>query len=282
MLRGLSTWPVWVKWPGSPSVSWRIQATFSGVVLAAAAVDRDALVMASRPRSPQAGGIDLGRWGRRLGQLYVGLVLYGVSAGMQVRARLGLNPWDVLHQGISHRVHHAIGTVSIVLGAVLLLAWLPLRQRPGLGTISNVVVIGLALNATVAVLPPQHGYPARIAMLVVAIVLCGVGSGMYISAGLGPGPRDGLMTGIAARTGMSVRVVRTGIELTVLACGWLLGGSVGVGTVAFALVIGPLTQRFMGLLSIAGVAQGHERLAAPAREHHLAASDSCPSPGGSS
>jgi uncharacterized membrane protein YczE len=238
--------------------------------------------MQPRPRFRQTAAIDLGRWGRRLSQLYVGLVLYGVSAGMQVRARLGLNPWDVLHQGISHRVHHAIGTVSIVLGAVLLLAWLPLRQRPGLGTISNVVVIGLALNATVVALPPQHGYPARIAMLVIAIVLCGVGSGMYISAGLGPGPRDGLMTGIAARTGMSVRIVRTGIELTVLACGWLLGGSVGVGTVAFALVIGPLTQRFMSLLSIAGVAQGHERRAAPAPERHLAAADSCPSPGGSS
>lgn len=236
--------------------------------------------MRRRAQPSRTAEIDLGRWARRLSQLYIGLVLYGVSAGMQVRARLGLNPWDVLHQGIAHRVHHAIGTVSIVLGAVLLLAWFPLRQRPGLGTISNVVVIGLALNATVMALPPQHGYPARIAMLVVAIVLCGVGSGMYISAGLGPGPRDGLMTGIAARTGMSVRIVRTGIELTVLACGWLLGGSVGVGTVAFALVIGPLTQRFMGLLSIAGVAQGHERPAALVREHRLAQSERCPSPGG--
>lgn len=229
-------------------------------------------------RPPRPAEIEPGRWARRLGQLYAGLILYGVSAGMQVRARLGLNPWDVLHQGIAQRVNHAIGTVSIALGAVLLLAWWPLRQRPGVGTISNVVVIGLVLNLTLGALPPQHGYPARIAMLAVAIVLCGMGSGMYISAGLGPGPRDGLMTGIAARTGLSVRIVRTGIELTVLACGWLLGGSVGVGTVAFALLIGPLTQRFMGLLSIPGVALGHERPAAVL--DGLAHSDSHSSPGG--
>jgi len=201
---------------------------------------------------------DVARWARRLTQLYVGLVLFGVSAGMQVRAGLGLDPWDVLHQGIAQRVHHAIGTVAIVLGALVLLLWWPLRQRPGVGTVSNVVVVGLALNATLVALPPQHGYPAKIAMLLGAIVLCGLASGMYISAGLGPGPRDGLMTGLARRTGLSVRIVRTGIELTVLACGWLLGGSVGVGTVLFALAIGPITQQFMTVLRIPGVPQGHE------------------------
>jgi uncharacterized membrane protein YczE len=192
------------------------------------------------------------RWTRRLVQLYVGLVLYGISAALQVRAGLGLDPWDVLHQGIANHIHHAIGTVVIVVGVLVLLGWIPLRQRPGLGTISNVVVLGLAMNATLAVLPNQHGYPARITFLVAGIVLCGVATGMYITAGLGPGPRDGLMTGLARRTGISIRVTRTLLEISVLATGWLLGGSVGVGTVAFAVSIGPLAQLFLRLFRVPG------------------------------
>jgi uncharacterized membrane protein YczE len=192
-------------------------------------------------------------WTRRLAQLYIGLVLYGVSAAMQVRAGLGLDPWDVLHQGLATRLDRQIGTLTILVGAVVLLGWIPLRQRPGLGTVSNVVVLGLAMNATLEVLPAQHGYPARISMLLSAIVLCGAATGMYISAGLGPGPRDGLMTGIARRTGASIRLTRTLIEVAVLASGWLLGGSVGVGTVLYAVMIGPLAQVFLRAFRIRGL-----------------------------
>lgn len=193
----------------------------------------------------------LRRWGRRLIQLYVGLVLYGVSGALMVRARLGLDPWDVLHQGLARLTHHAIGTVLIVVGALVLLLWIPLRQRPGLGTVSNVVVLGLAMNQTLRVLPSQHGYLPQSLMLLGGVTLCGLATGMYICAGLGPGPRDGLMTGIARRSGMSIRLTRTLLELTVLTAGWCLGGSVGIGTVLFAVAIGPLSQVFLRLLQIA-------------------------------
>ena len=190
---------------------------------------------------------------RRLGQLYLGLALYGVSAAMQVQARLGLDPWDVLHQGVARLLDHEIGTVSIAVGALVLLLWIPLRQRPGLGTVSNVVVVGLAMNATLAVLPAQFGAAAQTALLAGAVLLCGVATGMYISAGFGPGPRDGLMTGIARRTGVSIRLSRTMVELTVLVTGWLLGGTVGIGTVLFAVAIGPLAQLFLRLFARFGL-----------------------------
>ena len=208
-----------------------------------------------RPTSPAAHRPGL-TWSRRLVQLYLGLVLYGVSAAMMVRARLGLDPWDVLHQGIANRTGHAIGTVSVVVGVLVLLLWIPLPQRPGLGTVSNVVVLGLAMNQALRLLPSQHGFAAQLAMLVGGIVLCGFATGMYISAGLGPGPRDGLMTGYAARTGLSIRLIRTLLELTVLTAGWLLGGSVGLGTVLFAVSIGPLSQLALRLLAIPGVPVG--------------------------
>jgi len=190
------------------------------------------------------------RWSRRISQLYLGLALYGTSMALMLRAGLGLDPWDVLQQGIALKVHHAIGTVSIVVGALVLVFWLPLRQRPGLGTVSNVVVVGLAMNEVLTVVPDQHGLPRQLPMLVGAILLCGLATGMYISADLGPGPRDGLMTGLAARTGWSIRLTRTLIEAGVLASGWLLGGSVGIGTVAFALGIGPAAQFFLRVLAI--------------------------------
>ena len=187
---------------------------------------------------------------RRLVQLYVGLWLYGTSSALQVQASLGLDPWDVLHQGIAAHTGLAIGTVSIIVGAVVLLGWIPLRQWPGLGTVSNVVLVGVSLNMTLMWLPHPHLLVERIGMLAAGIVLCGVATGMYIGAHFGPGPRDGLMTGIARRTGRSIRLVRGCIEVTVLIVGWILGGTVGVGTVAFALAIGPLAQIFMPIFDV--------------------------------
>jgi uncharacterized membrane protein YczE len=182
---------------------------------------------------------------RRLPQLLAGLALYGTSMAMQIRATLGLNPWDVFHQGLARHLPLSFGLVTAITGVVVLLLWLPLRQRPGVGTIANVIVIAVSVDAALAMLPEPAGLPARVALLVAGIVLNGVASAAYIGARLGPGPRDGLMTGLAARTGWSIRLVRTGLELTVLATGWLLGGTAGIGTVVYALAIGPLTQAFL-------------------------------------
>jgi uncharacterized membrane protein YczE len=185
------------------------------------------------------------RHARRLVQLYVGLWLYGFGAALQVRAGLGLDPWDVFHQGGSRHVGLAIGTVLILVGALVLLLWIPLRQRPGLGTVSNVVLIGIALNDSLDWLPDVHAGWARVVTLAAGIVLGGAATGMYIGAHYGPGPRDGLMTGLARRTGRSIRLVRTAIELTVLLAGWALGGTVGIGTIVYAIAIGPLAQFFL-------------------------------------
>jgi uncharacterized membrane protein YczE len=186
-----------------------------------------------------------GRLGRRLPQLFGGLVLYGLSMAMLVRAGLGLDPWDVLHQGLSHHLPLSFGGVTILVGAVVLLLWIPLRQKPGVGTISNVVVIGLAADLGLWLIPTPDGLAARIVMMSSAIVLNGMAGAIYIGSQLGPGPRDGLMTGLAARTGGSLRLVRVGIELSVLVLGVLLGGTVGVGTVVYTLAIGPLVQIFL-------------------------------------
>ena len=183
-----------------------------------------------------------GRLPRRLVQLYVGLVLYGLSMALMIQSRLGLDPWDVLHYGIARHLPVSFGTVVIGVGVIVLLAWIPLRQWPGLGTISNTVVIGLVTDAALALLVRPDAMAWRIAFLVLGIVGNALATAMYISAQLGPGPRDGLMTGLVRRTGLSVRVVRTSIEVTVLATGWLLGGVVGIGTVAYALGIGPLVH----------------------------------------
>jgi uncharacterized membrane protein YczE len=186
----------------------------------------------------------------RLVQLYIGLILYGLAGALQVRSGLGLDPWDVFHQGVSRHIGLAIGTVVIVVGAAVLIAWIPLRQRPGVGTVSNVVLIGVSMNASLMWLPHVHELGWRITDMLSGVVLCGLATGMYIGANLGPGPRDGLMTGLARRTGRSIRLTRTGLELTVLAVGWLLGGTVGIGTVVFALGIGPLVQIFLPLFDV--------------------------------
>lgn len=187
---------------------------------------------------------------RRLAQLYVGLVLYGASMALMIRASLGLDPWDVLHQGLAERVPLSFGEVTIVVGALVLLAWIPLRQWPGFGTVSNVVVIGLAVDATLAALPAPDAMPFRIGFMLAGVGLNGVASAAYIGARLGPGPRDGLMTGLVRRTGRSVRLVRTSIEVTVLVAGWLLGGTVGVGTVVYAVAIGPLVHVLLPPLTV--------------------------------
>ncbi len=174
--------------------------------------------------------------------LLTGLALYGFSMALMVRAGLGLDPWDVFHQGLSRHTGWTIGTSTAVVGVLVLLAWIPLRNRPGVGTVANVVVIAVTVDASLALLPTPAGLPVRIAMMLGAVLLNAFATVLYIGAGLGPGPRDGLMTGLVARTGLSVRLVRTAIEATVLTAGWLLGGTVGVGTVVYAFGIGPLVQ----------------------------------------
>ena len=187
---------------------------------------------------------------RRLVQLYAGLVLYGLSLGLMVEAGLGLDPWDVFHQGVSERTPLSIGMVTILVGALVLLAWIPLRQRPGVGTVSNIVVIGLVMDAALALLPTPDLLLVRIAFMVAGVGLNGVATAAYIGARLGPGPRDGLMTGLVRRTGLSVRLVRTTIEVIVLGIGWLLGGVVGLGTVAYALAIGPIVHLLLPLFTV--------------------------------
>jgi uncharacterized membrane protein YczE len=165
-----------------------------------------------------------------------------VSMAMLVRTRLGNMPWDVFHQGVARHTQLSFGIVTIVTGVAVLLLWIPLRQRPGLGTVSNVVVLGLVADATLALLPEAHNVAVKITLLVTGIVLNGAATGAYIGARFGPGPRDGLMTGLAARTGRSIRLVRTTLEVTVVLTGWLLGGTLGIGTLAYAFTIGPLVQ----------------------------------------
>jgi uncharacterized membrane protein YczE len=185
---------------------------------------------------------------RRLVQLYLGLVLYGFSTSLLVLSGLGLAPWDVLHQGLAKHSNLAIGTWSIIVGLFVLVLWIPLRERPGIGTVSNVIFIGGTMDVVLAHLSPPRELALRIVCLVVGVFLNGVATGAYIGAGLGPGPRDGLMTGLARR-GHSIRVVRTSLEVSVVVIGWLLGGTVGVGTVLYALSIGPLAHVFVPFFS---------------------------------
>ena len=187
---------------------------------------------------------------RRLVQLYAGLVLYGVSMALMVRSALGVMPWDVLHQGLAGQLGWSFGTVTIVVGVLVLLCWVPLRERPGLGTVSNVLVVGVAVDVTLAVLPSPDHIGARTAFAVGGILLNGVATAAYIGVHLGPGPRDGLMTGLVRRTGGSVRTVRTSIEVAVVLLGTVLGGTLGVVTVAYALAIGPLVQVLLPRLEV--------------------------------
>ena len=187
--------------------------------------------------------------GRRFPQLVLGLALYGTSMAMMTRAGLGLNPWDVLHEGLSERTGLTFGTIVAIASLGVLLFWIPLRQRPGVGTAANIVVVAFTVDLVRAVLPQQHTLAWQIPLMLGGIVLNGLATAAYVGARLGPGPRDGLMTGLAARTGWSVRLVRTGIEIVALAAGWVLGGTAGIGTVLYAAGIGPLTQAFLPLVA---------------------------------
>jgi len=196
-----------------------------------------------------------GRLPRRLVQLLVGLWLYGFAMGLFVRSGLGLDPWDVFHAGVQNHLGLSFGTIVIAVGFAALLLWIPLRQWPGLGTIANAIVIGLAVDWTLALVPRASSPVGAWALLIGGLVINGLAGALYIGAQLGPGPRDGLMTGLARRTGRSIRLVRTALELTVLAIGWALGGTVGVGTVLYAVAIGPLVQLFLPWCTIRLAAQ---------------------------
>ena len=179
---------------------------------------------------------------RRLLQLFIGLAMYGLSLAMFIRAGLGLDPWDVFHQGLAVKTGLSIGTVVVIVSFLVLLLWIPLRQWPGIGTLCNAVLVGVFADVGLALIPEFSHLLGQSGMLAGAILLNGIASACDIGARLGPGARDGLMTGLARRTGWSVRTSRTGIEVVVLAAGWLLGGSVGIGTALYALAIGPLVQ----------------------------------------
>lgn len=200
-----------------------------------------------------------GRLPLRLVTLFVGLTLFALGVALLIRAGLGVGPWDVFHIGVASKVPLSLGTVVILTGGVVLLGWIPLGQWPGLGTICNAIWIGVALDLFLYVLPEVHTLPLQIATLLLGIAINGLGGAMYIGSHLGPGPRDGLMTGLHLRTGRSIRLVRTALELSVLGIGWLLGGPVGVGTVAFALLVGPTTQFFFNFTTV--------KLPTPARAH---------------
>lgn len=191
-----------------------------------------------------------GRLAIRLPLLLVGLFLYGASMAMVLRGTLGQIPWDVLHVGLSQHIPLSFGTIVVGVSLLVLIPWIPLRQKPGLGTIGNALLIGPSADLVLSVLEPPEGLAWRILLLVGGVVLNGIATGMYIGSQFGPGPRDGLMTGLARVTGGSLRVVRTGIEVSVVVVGWFLGGVVGVGTVLYAVAIGPLAQLFLPLFTV--------------------------------
>jgi uncharacterized membrane protein YczE len=186
-----------------------------------------------------------GRLRRRLVQLYAGLVLYGFSIALMVRSDLGLAPWDVLHSGLTKWFPIDIGEALVIVSFLVMIAWVPLREMPGIGTVSNAILIGLSTDVFLAMFPQAHALGVRVLLLVAGVALQGVATAAYIGAQLGRGPRDGLMTGLARRTGHSLRLVRTAMELTVVVLGLLLGGVAGVGTIVYALAIGPLSQALL-------------------------------------
>lgn len=188
---------------------------------------------------------------RRVTQLLIGLLLYGAGCALTVRAGLGVDPWTVFAEGVSIHTGIGIGWVTNIVGFLVLLLWIPLRQRPGVGTIANILLVGTSMQLVLWLVPPISGIALQIGVLLGGILVVAVASGLYIGARFGPGPRDGLMTGLHARLGWPIWACRAGVEVTVLAIGWLLGGTVGVGTVLFAILIGPLVHVALPLLDTA-------------------------------
>lgn len=206
----------------------------------------------------------------RLPGLLAGLVVFGTGIAMMVQAGLGLGPWEVFHQGIGRLTGLQLGTVSILLGIPILAAWWPLGERPGVGTVLNILVIGSATNVGLGLIPEAAGIAAQLALMAGGVVTIAVGSGLYLAADLGPGPRDGLMTGLHLRYGWSIRHARTAVELAVLGAGFLAGGTIGLGTVVFALGIGPLVQLTLRVFDRDGRV-ARRRQAALAARHETAA-----------
>lgn len=201
---------------------------------------------------------------RRILQLLVGLVLYGAGCALTVEAGLGVDPWTVFAQGLSIHTGIGIGWITNIVGFLVLLLWIPLRQRPGIGTVANILLVGTSMQAVLWLVPPISGLTAQIGMLLGGILLVAIASGLYIGARFGPGPRDGLMTGLNARLGWPIWVCRALVEVSVLAIGWALGGTVGVGTVLFAALIGPLVHLALPLLDTARPARARVQTVAPA------------------
>lgn len=221
---------------------------------------RSAIPLGSRtiPSPLPLGYVPLGeRPLRRLPQLFVGLALYGFSLSVMVRASLGVNPWSVLYEGLENYTFLSFGTISAALGVLVLLLWIPLKQRPKFGTAANIIVLAYSSDLGLLLIPQHLALPVRVGLLAGGILLNGLSVAVYVGARFGPGPRDGLMTGTSAATGRSIRLVRTLIEITVLAMGWLLGGSVGVGTVLYALAVGPTAQFFMPWFAYRSTARTH-------------------------
>ncbi|MER5988996.1 hypothetical protein [Streptomyces sp. NPDC001787] len=204
----------------------------------------------SRPSLPPLTYVPLGEHPlRRFPQLLLGLALYGFSLSAMVRTSLGVNPWSVLYEGVEHHTPLSFGMISALLGVFVLLLWIPLKQKPTLGTFANIAVVGASSDLGLLLIPEDLGLMTRIGLLIGCVVLNGLSVAVYVGARFGPGPRDGLMTGVSAATGLSLRLVRTLIELTVLGVGWLLGGRAGVGTVLYAVLVGPVTQFFLPWLT---------------------------------
>lgn len=199
---------------------------------------------------------------RRLVQLFVGLFLYGVGIAFLVRSALGAAPWDVLSQGISHHVSLSFGTITVILSGIVLLLWIPLRQKPGIGTVLNSVLVGPSADAGFALIPETDTLWIRVTYIALGILVIGLATGLYIGSRFGPGPRDGLMTGLHRLTGLPIWQVRVAIELVVVAIGWLLGGTVGIGTIAFAVLIGYVCQYFMRVFAITLPADTEEHVVA--------------------
>ncbi len=200
---------------------------------------------------------------RRIAQLVIGLFLYGIGLALMIRAAIGVAPWDVLGQGIALRSGLPFGLVTNIVGAIVLLLWIPIRQKPGIGTVANVLMIGTSAQLGLTIIPEQTEWWARVAIYAGGLALVAVATGLYIGARFGPGPRDGLMTGIHARWGWKLWIVRTVIEVTVLTIGWLLGGNVGIGTLVFALLIGPMVAVTIPRLMVPAARKRDEHVTSP-------------------